>query len=61
MYTGGINVQFYEKKIRQLEEENHYNQEELSKCRSRLRAAQDYEIKYEILLKSSQSDMLKLK
>lgn len=48
------NMDFYERKIRKLEECNYDLLEELSILRNRLRIAEDFEIKYTILLKNSE-------
>jgi hypothetical protein len=46
-------VDFYTRKISRLEEDNSSLLEELAKLRARLRTAEDFEIKYHILLKNS--------
>jgi len=48
-----VNADFYERKIRRLEEDLVMIQEELTKVRFRLRNAEDFEIKYHILLKTT--------
>ena len=55
-----VNADFYERKIRRLEEDLVMIQEELTKVRFRLRNAEDFEIKYHILLKTTQAEMYKL-
>jgi hypothetical protein len=47
------NADFYERKIMRLEEDLELLQEELTKVRFRLRNAEDFEIKYHILLKTT--------
>lgn len=52
---------FYERKIRRLEECNDTLHEEVAILHSKLRIAEDYEIKYAILLKNSDREKEKLK
>lgn len=54
-------INFYERKIKSLEEDNVYLHDEIMKLRARLRTAEDYEIKYDMLLTNSQRDMERLK
>jgi vacuolar-type H+-ATPase subunit I/STV1 len=46
---GQGDLDFYIRKVRRLENDNNILQDELNKVRVRLRRAEDYEIKYEVL------------
>jgi hypothetical protein len=46
-------IDFYMRKITRLENDLIQSQEELSKVRIRLRKAEDYEIKYDLILKQN--------
>lgn len=46
---------FYERKILRLEDDISILHEELAKVRTKLRIAEDFEIKYHILLESSEA------
>ncbi len=54
-------IDFYERKIARLEEDNVMLHEELANVRSRLRTAQDYEIRYELLMQSSNDEIQRLR
>ena len=47
-------IDFYERKIRRLETDLTALQDELTTARLRLRTAEDFQIKYELLLQKSQ-------
>jgi hypothetical protein len=54
-------IDFYERKIKTLEEDNVYLHDEIMKLRARLRTAEDYEIKYSLLVSANQKEMDRLK
>jgi hypothetical protein len=54
-------IDFYEGKIKNLEEDNICMHEEIMKLRARLRTAEDYEIKYSLLVSANQKEMGRLK
>jgi hypothetical protein len=65
-YNGSIevsvsDVDFYQRKIIRLEDDISILHEELAKLRTRLRVAEDYEIKYHILLKNSEAELMELR
>jgi len=65
-YNGTIEVtcsdaDFYQRKIMRLEDDIGLLHEELAKHRAKLRIAEDFEIKYNILLKTSEAEIKKLK
>lgn len=54
-------IDFYQGKIRTLEEDNCIMHEEIMKLRARLRTAEDYQIKYSLLVSANQKEMERLK
>lgn len=54
-------IDFYERKIQTLEQDNVYLHDEIIKLRARLRTAEDFEIKYGLLVSANQKDMAKLR
>ena len=54
-------IDFYERKIMRLETDIAVMQEELSTARMRLRTAEDFQIKYDLLLRQSQQENQRLK
>lgn len=52
---------FYERKINRLESDIASLHEELNMARGRLRSAEDYQIKYELLLRQSNHENVRLK
>ena len=54
-------VDFYMMKITRLEADLAANQEELMSARLRLRTAEDFQIKYELLLKQSEQENFRLR
>lgn len=54
-------IDFYERKIRRLQSDLANFQEELTNARLRLRTAEDFQIKYELLLQKSQQENDRLK
>jgi hypothetical protein len=65
-YNGTIEVScsdidFYQRKIIRLEDDINILHDELAKLRAQLRIAEDYEIKYNILLKTTQTEIEELR
>ena len=54
-------LDFYERKISRLEADMATLHEELNVARARLRSAEDYQIKYELLLRQSNHENARLK
>ncbi len=54
-------IDFYERKIQSIEQDNHYLHEEIMKLRARLRIAEDFEIRYNLLVASNQRDTDRLR
>ena len=54
-------IEFFERKISRLETELIASQEELATVYTKLRTAEDFRIKYEVLLRKAQEENNKLK
>lgn len=54
-------LEYYERKVLRMEQDINLLQEELSRTRVRLRGAEDYEIKYQIIMKNFEAELLKAK
>lgn len=54
-------IEYYERKVMRLEQDIGILQEELNRVRLKLRSAEDYEIKYRILIKNNEVDLQRVK
>ena len=54
-------IEYYERKVVRMEQDISLLQEELNRVRLRLRTAEDYEIKYRILIKNNEVDLQRAK
>lgn len=54
-------IEYYSRKVVRMEQDISLLQEELNRTRLRLRTAEDYEIKYRILIKNNEVDLQRAK